>query len=203
MDGTGADDNEKRLDERNKGIINKNCAPFTDCISETNNTQIDNAQDLYVVMPMYNLIEYSNNYSKTLGSLWQYYRNRPNIFKNSDSIKFKMKIAGKTPPAGNKKDVKIAVPLKYFSNFWRTLEMPLIHCEINLILTWSTDCIISSATAETKFAITDTKLYVPIVTLTTQDNAKLLEQIKSWFQKNIQMEYVSIKSFNRKKKNNI
>ena len=95
------------------------------------------------------------------------------------------------------------MPLKYFSNFWRTLEMPLIHCEINLILTWSTDCIISSATAETKFAITDTKLYVPIVTLTTQDNAKLLEQIKSWFQKNIQMEYVSIKSFNRKKKNNI
>ena len=75
---------------------------------------------------------------------------------------------------GNTKDVEIMVPLKYLSNFWRTLEMPLINCEIELILTWSKDCVISSATGETKFAITETILYVLVLTLSTEDNAKLL-----------------------------
>ena len=75
------------------------------------------------MMPMYKLIEYSNNYFKTLGSLWQYYRDVPNDnIANSKSFKFRMKIIGKTPADGNTKDVKIAVPLKYLSNFWRTLE---------------------------------------------------------------------------------
>ena len=59
------------------------------------------------------------------------------------------------------------MPIKYLSNFWRTLEMPLINCEINLILTWSEDCVISSATGETKLKKTDTKLYVAVVTLST------------------------------------
>ena len=77
------------------------------------------------------------------------------------------------------------MPLKYLSNFWRTLEIPLIDCEVNLILTWSNDCVISSATGETKFAITETKLYVPVVTLSTQDNAKLLQQLKSGFKRTI------------------
>ena len=77
------------------------------------------------------------------------------------------------------KDVKIAVPLKYLRNFWKTLEMPLINCEINFILTWSENCVISSAPRKTKFTITDKKLYVPIVTLSTHDNAKLLQQLKS------------------------
>ena len=86
---------------------------------------------------------------------------------------------GKTPPAGKTKNVETAVQLKYLSNFWRTLEMPLINCEVNLILTWSKDCVISSATGKTKFKITDTKLYVPVVTFSTQDNAKLLQQLKS------------------------
>ena len=72
--GEGNDDAAKRLDERNKGVIFKNCAPFTKCISRINNTDIDNAQDIDIVMPMYNLVEYSNNYSKTSGSLWQYYK---------------------------------------------------------------------------------------------------------------------------------
>ena len=92
---------------------------------------------------MYNLIEYSDNYSKTSGSLWQYYRDDPNDnITQSESFEFKIKITGKTPTAGQTKDVEIiAVPLKYLrSNFWRTLEMPLINCEINLILTWSEDC---------------------------------------------------------------
>ena len=75
------------------------------------------------------------------------------------------------------------VPLKYLSNFWRTLEIPLINCDINLILTWSANCVITNAVAnqDTIFVITDTKLYVPVVTLSTQDNAKLLQQLKSGF----------------------
>ena len=92
---------------------------------------------------------------------------------------------GKTPAAGNTKDVEIIVPLKYLNNFWRTLEMPLINCEVNLILTWSKDCVITNSTGAGKFAITDTKLYVPVVTLSTQDNAKLLQQLKSGFRRTI------------------
>ena len=87
-------------------------------------------------MPVYNLIEYSDNHSKTSGSLWQYYKNDPNDnITQSELIKSKIKITGKTPVAGNTKNVEIAVTLKYFSNFWRTLEMPLNNCEVNLILT--------------------------------------------------------------------
>ena len=109
-------------------------------------------------MPMYNLIEYSDNYSKTSGSLWQYYKDDPNDnIADSKSFKFKVKITGKTPDDGNSKDVEIIVPLKYLSNFWRTLEMPLINCEVNLILTWSISRVISSASGETKFKITETK----------------------------------------------
>ena len=123
---------------------------------------------------------------KKSGSLWQYYKDDPNNnIENSESFKYKIKITGKTPNNGNTKDVEIIVPLKYLSNFWRTLEMPLINCEVNLILTWSKDCVISSATGETKFKITETKLYVPVVTLSTQDNAKLLQQLKSGFKRTI------------------
>ena len=75
--------------------------------------------------------------------------------------------------------------LKYLSNCWKTLEMSLINCEINLILTWSENCVISSATGKTKPAITDTKLYVPFVTISTQDNLKLWQQLKSGFKKRI------------------
>ena len=184
--GAGNDDAEKQLDERNKGVIFKNCAPFTKCISIINNTEIDNTKDIYIVMPMYNVIEYSDHYSKTSGSLWQYYRDDLNDnITHSESFKSKIKIAGKTLTTGNTKDVEIILPLKYLSNFWRTLKMPLINCEVNLILTWSSDCVISSATGEIKFKITETKLYVPIVTLSTQDNAKLLQQWKSGFKRTI------------------
>ena len=75
--------------------------------------------------------------------------------------------------------------IKYLRNIWKTLEILLVNCEINLILTWSTDYVISSATEETKFAMTDTKRYVPVVTLSTQDNAKLLEQLRSGFERTI------------------
>ena len=135
---------------------------------------------------MYKLIEYSDNYSKTWGTLRQYYRDDPNDnIVNSESFKFKLNIARKTPDAGNTKSAKIAVPLKYLSNFWRTLEMSLVNCEINFILTGSRNCVVSSATGKTKFAITDTKRYVPIVTLSTQDSEKLLGQLKSGFKRTI------------------
>ena len=107
-----------------KNIIIKNCAPFTNCISEISNTQIDNAKDIEIVMLMYNLIEYSDNYSKTSGSLWHYYRDEPLLNangaiadfpvdnNNSASFKFKTKIVGRI---GNysTKNAKIRVPLKY------------------------------------------------------------------------------------------
>ena len=190
----GADDAAKRLNERNKAVIFKNCAPFTDCISEINNTQTDNAKYRDVVMPMYNLIEYSNNYLKTSGSLWQYCRDDPNDnITQSESFKFKIKITEKTPAAGNTKDVETVVPLKYLSNFWRTLEITLINCEINLILTWSEDCLISSTTGATKFKITDTKLYAPVVTLSPQFNAKLLQQLKSDFKRTTNLNKCQLK----------
>ena len=160
--GDGNDDAAKGLDEINKGVTFKKCAPFTKCINRTNNTEIDNAKDIDIVMPMYNLIEYSDNYSKTSGSLWQYYKDDPNDnITQSESFKSKIKITGKTPAAGNTKDVEIIVPLKYLSNFWRNLEMPLINCEINSILTWSNSCFITDNLIDDQvptFIITDTKL---------------------------------------------
>ena len=137
-------------------------------------------------MPMYNLIEYSDNYSKTSGSLWLYYKDNQNDnLTDSESFKSQVKITGNVPATGNTKDVEIIVPLKYLRNFWRTPEMPLINCEVNLILTWSKDCVITNSTGEEKFAITEAKLYVPVVTLSTKDNEKLLQQLKSGFKKTI------------------
>ena len=98
---------------------------------------------------------------------------------DSGSFKSKEKITGSTPANGNTKDVEIIVPLKCLSNFWRALQMPLINCEVNIILTWSSTCVITNSTGEWKFVITDTKPYVPVVPLSTQDNAKLLQQLKS------------------------
>ena len=184
---TGAgDDAAARHDERNKGVTFKNCAPFIKCISRVNNTDIDNAQDIDTVMAMYNLIEYSDNYSKTSGSLWQYYKDDPsNNPENSESFKYKVKITGNTSADDNTKDVDILVPLKYLSNFQRTVEITMINCEVELILTRSKNCVITNSTDEGKFAITDTKLYLPVVTLSTQDNVKLLQQLKSGFKRKI------------------
>ena len=128
-----------------------------------------------------------DNCSNTSGSLWQYYRDEPNaFFTESGSFKFKARITGSSPDDKNVeimlKIFKIALPLKYLE---RTLEMLLINREINLILTWSENCATSFATRKITFAITDTKIYVPIVTLSTQDNAKLLEQLKSSFKRTI------------------
>ena len=134
---------------------------------------------------MYNLIQYSNNYSKTSGSLWQYYRGEPALTDagtianfhaadNSALFNFKQKITGVTGSNGTKK-VEMMVPLKYLSNFWRTLEMLWINCEINLILSWSDRRVLSKKTKAITLAITNTKLHVKVVTLLTHDNAKVLE----------------------------
>ena len=147
--GAGDDASARRADEINKGVTFKICAPFARCISIINNTDIDNAHDIDIVMPMYNLTEHNDNYSKTCGSLWQYYKDDPNDnLTDSKSFKSKVKITGNTPAAGNTKDVEIIVSLKHLSNFWRTLEMPLVNCEVNLILTWSKDCFITNSTCE-------------------------------------------------------
>ena len=141
-------------------------------------------------MPMYNLIECSNIYSKTSGSRWQYCKEMPAIDDNgtivdfdspnaTDSFNFKTKITGQTVADNNngniagRVDAEIMVLLKYLSIFWRTLEMSLVNCEIELILTWSKDCVIiytDVANQVPTFTITEINFYVPVVTLSTQDN---------------------------------
>ena len=144
---------------------------------------------------MYNLLKYSNDYSKTSRSLWQYYRDElalsnddtfANVPGNSASFRFNQKITGSTGVDGTT-NVEIMALLKYLSNIWRNLEMQLISYEINHILTCSANFVISNATAnqDTTFAITDTKLYVPVVILSTEDNEKLLQLLKSGFKHTI------------------
>ena len=141
---TGARDDAavRQADEIDKGVAFKNCASFTNCISEINNTQIGNCKDIDIVMSLYNLLEYK--ISRTLS---QYYRDEPNDnLADSESFKSKIKVTRKTSNNDNEKDVEIMVPLKYLSNFWRNLEMPLINCKFNLILTWSSTCVIFNST---------------------------------------------------------
>ena len=136
-------------------------------------------------MPMYNLKEYSDNSSKTSGTLWQYFKDIPAVNNNgdivdfnganaTDSFNFKAKITGQTDDDGEINNVEIMFPLKYLSNFRRTLETPLINGEVNLILAWSANCVIvytNVANQVATFAITEANLDVPVVTLSTQDNA--------------------------------
>ena len=130
-----------------KKLFFKNNVPFINCISKFNGVQIDNSEDLDFVMPMYNLLEYSKIYRKTIENLWNYYRDEPNSGINgginysimgSKSFDYKANFIedGVTHNNLTKNDVKIVVPLKYLNNFWRSLNIPLINCEIELILTW-------------------------------------------------------------------
>ena len=124
-------------------------------------------------MAMYNLIEYSDNFSKTAAILWQYYKIEPNdTIADSGSFKSKAKITGSTPNKDNKKNVKIILPLssnmkqyQISSNLWRTLEMPLINCEVNLILTWLSICVITNSTGVGRFAVTDIKLLLEQISI--------------------------------------
>ena len=179
----------------NTNVAFKNCAPITTCITKIGDEFVDEANRIYIAMSMYNLIEYSDNYSDASGSLWQFKRdevpadNADLSINNSQSFKYKAALLGKTADAANNtssvKEVKIVVPLKYLSNFWRSLEMPLINCKVYLELNWIEDCIFSSAGDTAKFTITDTKLYVPIVTLSTKDSANLAKQLNDGFERSV------------------
>ena len=199
-----------------KKLIFKNNAPFINCISKTNGIKIDNAEYLDVVMPMYNLLEYSKNYIKTSGSLWNYYRDKPsssidddNIIHsilNSESFDYRANFMEDGVTHNNllKNDVKVVVPVKHLSNFWRSLNIPIINSEVELILTWIKNCVlIDKWTREANydadpnvykinnpenaiFEIKDTKLYVPVVTLSKEDNIKNLGQLKSGFKRTIE-----------------
>ena len=142
---TGTDN----ANRRNKKITFKNNAPFRSCISKINNTFIGNAEDLDIVMPMYNLLEYSGNYSMTSGSLWNYYRDEINDSANenncannyrinnnktatSKSFEYQTKLIESTPNNNSSLNAEVVVPLKDFSNVWRSLDLPLINCEIEL-----------------------------------------------------------------------
>ena len=124
--------------KRNKAVAFKNNASFINCISKINGAQIDNAEDLDVVMLMYNLFEYSKNYRKATGSLWKYYIDKQSnpLSTDSESFKYQTSITGNTNNTGDgKKETEIVVPLKHLSNFWRNINIPLINCEVELILT--------------------------------------------------------------------
>ena len=207
-------------DKRNIPLILKNNAPFVSCITRINGELIEDADDLDIVMPMYNLLEYSKNYRKTIGSLYNYYRdelsddaddnNFDNIkVVNSNTFKYKNKITGNTynVDAGaqgydvNKngtQEVELAIPLKYLRNFWRALNIPLISCEVSLELKWDKNCIITSleqrdigegnrdnAPTGATLTINDCTLYVPAVTLSKDDEIKLLTNLKSGFKREI------------------
>ena len=194
--------------KRNKAVAFRNNAPFINCISKINGIRIDNAEDLDVVMPMYKLLEYSKNYKKTTGSLWNYYRDEPSnpLSSNSESFKYKTSITGNTYNIDDdddddddnydankvgKNETEVVIPLKHLSNFWRSLNIPLINCEVELILTWSKNCVLADMTVANnpptglEFQIKDTKLYVPVVTLSKENDIKLLEQLKLGFKRTI------------------
>ena len=174
--------------DANRKVAFKNYAPFRECRTEINETFVDNEEHINIVMPMYNLIEYSNNNSRTSGSLWLFKRDEIEDFdltldddhipNNSSSFKYKSSFIT------NRNGVKIAVPLKYLSNFWRSLEMPLINCKVELSLKWYERCLLTVANTAT-FKITDAKLYVPIVTLSAEDNVKLSKLLGEGFKRPI------------------
>ena len=202
-------DNTKK---KKKRIAFKSNAPFINCISKINGVKVDNVEDLNVIMPMQNLLEYSKNYGKTTESLWNYYRDKPSniLSSNSESLKYKTGITGNTYNVGvceegydankvGKNETEVVFPLKHLSNFWKSLNIALINCEVELILTWSKNCVLANMTrknaegtnptivppTELKFEITDTKLYVPVVTLSKENDTKLLEQLKTGFKRTI------------------
>ena len=147
----------------------ENCAPFTKCNLEINDEHVDTAENLDIVMPMYNLIEYSDKYQDSSATLYQHKRDEPPeddavadlTANNSDFLKYKIELLSNlTEVAGNaagvrRLNVKVVVPLKYLSNFFRSLEMPLINCKIKLNLTWKKECVLSTGAGEAVFIIND------------------------------------------------
>ena len=181
--------------DANTRLALKNCAPFTKCNLEINNEHVDTAENLDIVMPMYNLIEYSDNYQDSSATLYQYKRDKPPeddaiadlTADNSDSFKYKISLISNQVVADNiaRRSVKVVVPLKYLSNFFRSLEMPLINCEIKLNLTWKKECALSNGNGNAVFIINDTKLPVPVVTLSKEDNKDFIKPKDKKFQRSI------------------
>ena len=173
----------------NTRLILKTCAPFTKCNLEINDEHADTAENLDIVMPMYNLIEYSDNYQDSSATLNQYKRDEPPdadlTADNSSAFKYKIKLLGNAVVAGNiaRRNVKVVVPLKYSSNFFRSLQMPLTNCKTELNLTWKKNCILSTDDGDAVFIINDTKLYIPVVTLSKEDNKDFIEQQNKGFQR--------------------
>ena len=177
----------------NSVVVFKNCAPSRTCDVTINDEHVEKAEDLDIVMPMYNLLEYSDNYQNSTGGLYQFKRDEPpddnaDVAYNTSSFVYKSKLIGGTDD-NNVNNVKLVVPLKYVSSFSRSLEMPLVNCKIDLELTWHKDCVISSVNAAAgqvvSFMITNTKLYVPVVTLSTKDNNNLTKQLNDGFKRTI------------------
>ena len=192
-------------------LVLKNCAPFTKSNLEINDEHVDTAENLDIAMPMYNLIEYSDNYQDSSATLYLYKRDEPPeddavadlTANNSDFLKYKIKLSGNvTEVAGDaaagvrKLNVKVVVPLNYLNNFFRSLEMPLINCKIKLNLTWKKECVLSTGDDEAVFIINDTKLYVPVVTLSKEDNKDFIEQQNKGFQRSIYWNEYKTKEIN-------
>ena len=210
----------------------KNNARFISCILKINDELVENAEDLDMVIPMYNLLKYSKNYEKTSESLFNYHRdetseitigtgnNAINIsIRNSKSFDYKTEITGSLDAGEDEKeDIEIAIPLKYLGNFWRSLDIPLINCEITLILSWYKECVLVgrafrglpaaaanriNSSTDAKFEITDCKFYVPIFTLSFENDNKLLEQLKSGFRTTIKWNKYMPQMSNQTKNNNL
>ena len=161
--------------DANTRLALKNCAPFEKCKLEINDENVDTAENLDVVMPMYNLIEYSDNDQDSSATLYQYKRDEPPeadaisdlTADISSSFKYKINLLGDPALDGDiaKLSVKVVVPLKYLSNSPRSLERPLINSKIKSNLSWKKECVLSNQAGDAVFIINDTKLYVPVVTL--------------------------------------
>ena len=150
-------------------------------------------------MPIYNLIEYSDNYSDSSGSLWRFKRdevvNNEDVTNNDNapSFKYKASLITDTEANGTKNGVKIAVPLKYLSNFWRSLEMQLINCRVELLLIWIGNCVLTTAEISANanatgadsatLKKTDAKLYIPVVTLSAEGNTRLAKELDEGFKR--------------------
>ena len=190
----------------NTRLALKNCAPYTKCNVEVNDEHVDTAENLDITMPMYNLIEYSYNYQDSSATLYQCKRDEPPeanaiadlTADNSSSFKYKISLLGNPVVADNiaRRSVKVVVPLKYLSNFFRSLEMPLINCKIKLNLTWKKECVLSTGNGDALFIINDTKLYVPVVTLSKEDNKDFIEQQNKGFQRSIYWNQYKTKEIN-------
>ena len=192
--------------DANTRLALKICAPFTKCNLEINDEHVDTAKKIDITMPMYNLIEYSDNYLDSSATLYQYKRDEPPeddavadlTADNSSSLKYKISYLGNPEVANNiaRINVKVAVSLKYLSNFFRSLEMPLINCKIKLNLIWKKECVLSTNDGNAVFIINDTKMYVPVVTLSKEDNKDFIEQQNKGFQRSIYWNEYKTKEIN-------